>query len=173
MLEIYHLKTNTTYEFRIWGNNILGSGTISSVMATTLPDLSDEDLLEIILKDAKDFDPRIWLYAVSLVMGTMCCLAIGLCIVLSTEWNQYDDGERPDWAEHLELLPNIILNPGFCEPEDTFNPAALFNIPLINREEVSSASTHESDNEYNKQEEEMSFKRKFSLFFTGDTIKRL
>lgn len=33
---------NTSYEFRIWANNILGAGEISYTTATTLDKLTDE-----------------------------------------------------------------------------------------------------------------------------------
>lgn len=34
-LEIFHLTPNTTYEFRIWGNNKLGAGEKAIITATT------------------------------------------------------------------------------------------------------------------------------------------
>lgn len=34
-LEVYHLKPNETYEFKIWGNNHIGPGVISTVSGTT------------------------------------------------------------------------------------------------------------------------------------------
>lgn len=40
--EVYHLKPNTTYEFRIWANNYLGAGEIASTTATTLDQISDK-----------------------------------------------------------------------------------------------------------------------------------
>lgn len=40
--EVYHLKPNTTYEFRIWANNLLGAGEMSYTTATTLSQLSDQ-----------------------------------------------------------------------------------------------------------------------------------
>lgn len=40
-MEIYHLRPNTTYEFRIWGNNYLGAGEIVSTKVTTLPEIGD------------------------------------------------------------------------------------------------------------------------------------
>lgn len=43
--EVYHLIPNTTYEFRLWANNLLGSGEIVSTSATTLSQLSDESKL--------------------------------------------------------------------------------------------------------------------------------
>lgn len=43
-MEIYHLIPNTTYEFRIWGNNYIGSGDIASTIITTLPEIGDEGM---------------------------------------------------------------------------------------------------------------------------------
>lgn len=41
-MEIYHLLPNTTYEFRIWGNNYIGPGEIASTIVTTLPEIGDD-----------------------------------------------------------------------------------------------------------------------------------
>lgn len=41
-MEVYHLTPNTTYEFRIWGNNYLGAGEIVNTIITTLPEIGDE-----------------------------------------------------------------------------------------------------------------------------------
>uniref|UniRef100_A0A182T332 Fibronectin type-III domain-containing protein n=1 Tax=Anopheles maculatus TaxID=74869 RepID=A0A182T332_9DIPT len=41
-LEIYHLIPNTTYEFRIWGNNQLGAGEIVTILATTQPRMEEK-----------------------------------------------------------------------------------------------------------------------------------
>lgn len=65
-------------------------------------------------------------------------------------------------------MPNIILNPGYYEPEDPNNPSPPYTRTIIFGEDVLSSSESESDGE-----QSMSFKRKVSLFFTGDTIKRL
>lgn len=43
-MEIYHLRPNTTYEFRIWGNNYLGTGEIATTKVTTLPEIGDEGI---------------------------------------------------------------------------------------------------------------------------------
>lgn len=45
--ELYHLKPNTTYEFRLWANNFLGAGEIVTTSATTLGALSDASKREI------------------------------------------------------------------------------------------------------------------------------
>lgn len=60
------------------------------------------------------------------------------------------------------------MNPGFYEPEDPNDPSPPYTRTIIFGEDVlSSSSESESDGE------QMTFKRKVSLFFTGDTIKRL
>lgn len=41
-MEIYHLLPNTTYEFRIWGNNYIGPGEIATTIVTTLPEIGDD-----------------------------------------------------------------------------------------------------------------------------------
>lgn len=74
--------------------------------------------------------------------------------------------EEDEW-DTIELIPNIILNPGYYEPEDPNNPSPPYTRTIIFGEDVLSSSESESE------EEQMTFKRKVSLFFTGDTIKRL
>lgn len=46
------------------------------------------DLIRLIQPDLDNFDPRIWIVAVSIVLGTFVILAIGLCIVLTKECYQ-------------------------------------------------------------------------------------
>uniref|UniRef100_A0A182RHU1 Ig-like domain-containing protein n=1 Tax=Anopheles funestus TaxID=62324 RepID=A0A182RHU1_ANOFN len=84
-LEIYHLIPNTTYEFRIWGNNQLGAGEIVTILATTQPRMEEKDLVRRIMIDAKNFDTRVWIAAVGIVMGTLVILSLGTCIVLYKE----------------------------------------------------------------------------------------
>lgn len=43
------------------------------------------DLIRLIQPDLDNFDPRVWIIAVSIVLGTLVILAVGLCIVLSKE----------------------------------------------------------------------------------------
>lgn len=49
-MEVYHLTPNTTYEFRIWGNNYLGAGEIVNTIITTLPEIGDEGTITFYLK---------------------------------------------------------------------------------------------------------------------------
>lgn len=48
-MEVYHLTPNTTYEFRIWGNNYLGAGEIVNTIITTLPEIGDEGNFSFVL----------------------------------------------------------------------------------------------------------------------------
>lgn len=41
-LEIYHLTPNTSYEFRIWANNQLGSGDKVTISGTTSPKIEEK-----------------------------------------------------------------------------------------------------------------------------------
>lgn len=41
-MEVYRLAPNTTYEFRIWANNELGSGDVVTTNVTTLPETKEE-----------------------------------------------------------------------------------------------------------------------------------
>ncbi|XP_031632087.1 uncharacterized protein LOC116346282 [Contarinia nasturtii] len=169
--EVYHLIPNTTYEFRLWANNFLGSGEAVTISATTLSQLSDANILNIILKDVKDFDPTVWMYAVTLSVSALVVLGLTLCILLLRdhylEMEEKRLREEDEW-ETIGIIPNIILNPGFLEPEDPNDPSPPYTRTIIFGEDV--LSTSESGSE---EEEPISFKRKFSLFFTGDTIKRL
>ncbi|XP_055914207.1 uncharacterized protein LOC129947602 [Eupeodes corollae] len=167
-MEVYRLEPNTTYEFRIWANNHLGAGEIVTTNVTTLSETKEEDLIRLIQADLDNFDPRIWIVAVSIVLGTLVILAIGLCIVLSKEYYQssqmaaYEDG----W-DSIELIPNIILNPGFCESDD--QDAPYTRTIIFGEDDESDGYDSESDDEPRMER----FKRKVSIFFTGPTIKRI
>ncbi|XP_017853443.1 uncharacterized protein LOC108607263 isoform X3 [Drosophila busckii] len=196
-MEVYRLAPNTTYEFRIWANNELGSGEVVTTNVTTLPETKEEDLIRLIKPDLDNFDPRIWIVAVSIVLGTLVILAIGLCIVLSKECYQSTQMELQDGWDNIELIPNIILNPGFSESDDPkIEPTtqAAFSRTIIfshtgqqqfanqNRNlNLSHGHTMRNDDDYDDDEDEDTdveptmekFKRKVSVFFTGPTIKRI
>lgn len=72
--------------------------------------------------------------------------------------------EDEDGWDSIELVPNIILNPGFCESDDHDTP---YTRTIIFGED------DESDGYDDEEEEKISFKRKVSIFFTGDTIRRI
>ncbi|XP_068139644.1 uncharacterized protein [Drosophila tropicalis] len=183
-MEVYRLAPNTTYEFRIWANNELGSGVVVTTNVTTLPETKEEDLIRLIKPDLDNFDPRIWIVAVSIVLGTLVILAIGLCIVLSKEC--YQSTQMDDW-DSIELIPNIILNPGFSESDGTEGASAppLF-IQHHHRQANHDDNAADNDNgddddddddddNYEERHEPTmeKFKRKVSVFFTGPTIKRI
>ncbi|XP_068139642.1 uncharacterized protein [Drosophila tropicalis] len=186
-MEVYRLAPNTTYEFRIWANNELGSGVVVTTNVTTLPETKEEDLIRLIKPDLDNFDPRIWIVAVSIVLGTLVILAIGLCIVLSKECYQSTQMELQDDWDSIELIPNIILNPGFSESDGTEGASAppLF-IQHHHRQANHDDNAADNDNgddddddddddNYEERHEPTmeKFKRKVSVFFTGPTIKRI
>lgn len=145
----------------------------------------------MIMRDAGDFDTIAWFYAVGIVMTAMLLLAITVCVLLIKDYYENEDSGKihhkcqranifnikivffffclfvDDEWETLNLIPNIILNPGFFEPEDPDNPSPPYTRTIIFGEDFLSSSDEESE------EEQIPFTRKLSLFFTGDTIKRL
>uniref|UniRef100_A0A4Y0AX05 Ig-like domain-containing protein n=1 Tax=Anopheles funestus TaxID=62324 RepID=A0A4Y0AX05_ANOFN len=132
-LEIYHLIPNTTYEFRIWGNNQLGAGEIVTILATTQPRMEEK---------ANDKDEEL---------------------------------------DSLELVPNIILNPGFCDSDDQgqnpLSPPIPRTLPYnryrSNGHDGTGAGDDDDDDDDDEEEEPMTFSRRMSIFFTGNTIKRI
>uniref|UniRef100_A0A182M9R5 Ig-like domain-containing protein n=1 Tax=Anopheles culicifacies TaxID=139723 RepID=A0A182M9R5_9DIPT len=177
-LEIYHLIPNTTYEFRIWGNNQLGSGEIVTILATTQPRMEEKDLVRRIMIDAKNFDTRVWIAAVGIVMGTLVILSLGTCIVLYKECREPAANDKDEELDSLELVPNIILNPGFCDSDDQgqnpLSPPIPRTLPY-NRyaSNCPGAGDDDDDDEDDEEEEPMTFSRRMSIFFTGNTIKRI
>ncbi|XKL67727.1 hypothetical protein PGB90_003218 [Kerria lacca] len=115
--DIYKLSPNSTYFFQIWASNKLGPGDITNATATTLHDNQEIELARHLLEGAETFDTRTWLAAVAIVMTTLVILTIGTCCALYRDWfipirSQNDDPER------IELIPNVILNPGYYEDAD-------------------------------------------------------
>lgn len=109
-IEVYKLEPNTTYAFRVWGINQLGKGEVSEIEGRTLMNNQDLELARHFLEGADKFDTRMWLVAVGVVMGTLVVLGLGTCFLL------YQECRAPseiDDQEVIELVPNIILNPGF------------------------------------------------------------
>ncbi|XP_034832046.1 cell adhesion molecule DSCAM [Maniola hyperantus] len=115
-IDVYHLDTNASYWFRVWANNVLGPGPPVEVLATTLYSDPEAELMKHFLAGAESFDTRTWVAAVCVVMGTLAVLAAGTCAVLCREWRRTDYSEEQDV---IELVPNIILNPGFMESDPT------------------------------------------------------
>ncbi|XP_061517518.1 uncharacterized protein LOC11175604 [Anopheles gambiae] len=183
-LEIYHLIPNTTYEFRIWGNNQLGAGEIVTILATTQPRMEEKDLVRRIMIDAKNFDTRVWIAAVGIVMGTLVILSLGTCIVLYKECREPAANDKDEELDSLELVPNIILNPGFCDSDDQGqNPLAPPIPRTLPYNRYRTGGPHdgrgrpvddEDDEDDDEDDEEpMTFSRRMSIFFTGNTIKRI
>ncbi|XP_022120911.1 Down syndrome cell adhesion molecule-like protein 1 homolog [Pieris rapae] len=113
-IDVYHLEPNASYWFRVWANNVLGPGPPVEVLATTLYSDQEAELYKHFLEGAETFDTRTWVAAVCVVMGTLAVLAAGTCAVLCREWRRSDYSEEQDI---IELVPNIILNPGFMETD--------------------------------------------------------
>ncbi|KAF9807524.1 hypothetical protein SFRURICE_006020 [Spodoptera frugiperda] len=111
-VDVYHLDTNASYWFRVWATNALGPGPPVEVLATTLYSDQEAELYKHFFSGAEQFDTRTWVAAVCVVMGTLVVLAAGTCAVLCREWRRHDYVEDQDV---MELVPNIILNPGFME----------------------------------------------------------
>ncbi|KAL7033170.1 hypothetical protein ACKWTF_007495 [Chironomus riparius] len=84
-LEVYHLVPNTSYQFRIWASNEVGSGEIYTIGARTVPPTEEKDLIMRILEDAKEFKKEYWIVAVGIVMGTLLILTIGTTLILWKE----------------------------------------------------------------------------------------
>lgn len=102
---MYKLAPNSSYEFRIWANNALGAGEIVITNVTTLPETSEDgilygiliikqlsnyfhsftDLVRLIQIELDKFDPRWWILAVAIVLGTLVILTVGLIIVYCKE----------------------------------------------------------------------------------------
>ncbi|XP_019768014.1 Down syndrome cell adhesion molecule homolog isoform X2 [Dendroctonus ponderosae] len=112
-IEVYSLRPNTTYEFRMWATNQLGKSPVTYVLATTKAQYTEEELARHLLKGADQFDTRWWAAAVGIVMGALVLLGLGTCLLLCRECQRPSVEDEP---EIIELLPNIILNPGFEGP---------------------------------------------------------
>ncbi|EFA00199.2 contactin-1 isoform X2 [Tribolium castaneum] len=109
-IDVYKLQPNTSYEFRIWATNKLGRGEITTVIGTTSHEYREEELARRMLAGADKFDTRVWAVAVGIVMGTLILLGLGTCFLLYQECRL---PSVPEEQEIIELVPNIILNPGF------------------------------------------------------------
>ncbi|XP_028035921.1 Down syndrome cell adhesion molecule-like protein 1 homolog [Bombyx mandarina] len=126
-IDVYHLEPNASYWFRVWATNVLGPGPPVEVLATTLYSDQEAELYKHFLEGVETFDTRTWVAAVCVVMGTLLVLAVGTCAVLCREWRRTDYGDDQDL---IELVPNIILNPGFMEM-DPIRPREVFGGSII------------------------------------------
>lgn len=69
----------------------------------------------------------------------------------------------------MELVPNIILNPGFCDSDDQ----EIFSSPFIRRYNINNNEQSDSSDEDTASSDHIPFTRKLSIFFTEGTIKRI
>ncbi|XP_067642147.1 contactin-2 isoform X2 [Eurosta solidaginis] len=90
--------------------------------------------------------------------------------VVTTNVTTLPETKEEDGWESIELIPNIILNPGFCESEGK-EPVQQHTRTIIFGEDDDSDGygSEESDHEPTMEK----FKRKVSVFFTGPTIRRI
>ncbi|KAL0125129.1 hypothetical protein PUN28_004340 [Cardiocondyla obscurior] len=111
-IDVYHLVPNTTYSFRVWATNQLGKGEIVEVEGHTQYSIEELELARHLLAGVENFDTRVWVAAVGIVMGTLLILGLGTCYLLYRECKVPSQLEE---QEVIELVPNIILNPGFFD----------------------------------------------------------
>ncbi|KAK0178542.1 hypothetical protein PV327_007422 [Microctonus hyperodae] len=84
-IDVYHLDPNTTYVFRVWATNKLGRGNIVEVESHTHHIIEELELAKHLLAGVENFDTRIWVAAVGIVMGTLMVLGLGTCYLLYRE----------------------------------------------------------------------------------------
>ncbi|KAL7294554.1 hypothetical protein TKK_0012080 [Trichogramma kaykai] len=117
-IDVYHLEPNTTYVFRVWATNQLGRGEIVEVEGHTHHSIEELELARHLLAGVENFDTRVWVAAVGIVMGTLMVLGFGTCYLLYRECKAPSPLEE---QEVIELVPNIILNPGFFDDRGSNN----------------------------------------------------
>lgn len=91
--------------------------------------------------------------------------------------------ELQDGWDSIELIPNIILNPGFSESDGAksvppFTRTVIFGHTGQRYNANNVADVDDDDDDDYEEEEDLEptmekFKRKVSVFFTGPTIKRI
>ncbi|XP_014245388.1 uncharacterized protein LOC106664299 [Cimex lectularius] len=126
-VDIFQLKPNSSYVFQIWANNKLGRGDVVELEAQTKHDSQEIELGKHLLEGVETFDTRIWIAAVAVVMGTLLILATATIYALYKECHLPLVSEKD--METMELIPNIILNPGYhdymqsewSEPDENSN----------------------------------------------------
>lgn len=114
-IDVYQLRPNSSYLFEIWATNHLGSGEITQLETHTKNNAAEIELARHLLEGAETFDTRVWVAAVAIVMGTLVMLALGTCYLLYKEC--HIPSMNLDEHEIMELVPNIILNPGFHDED--------------------------------------------------------
>ncbi|XP_044015126.1 contactin-6 isoform X2 [Aphidius gifuensis] len=84
-IDVYHLEPNQTYVFRVWATNRLGAGKAVEVEGHTRITNEEYELAKHLLEGAENFDTRVWIAAVGIVMGTLLILGLGTCCLLYRE----------------------------------------------------------------------------------------
>lgn len=87
------MEPNTTYVFRIWARNYLGRGDITEVESQTRKVYEEAELARHFLAGAENFDTRVWVLAVGIVMGTLTVLGLGTCYLLYLECRTQPPGK--------------------------------------------------------------------------------
>ncbi|XP_029660291.1 neuronal cell adhesion molecule isoform X3 [Formica exsecta] len=95
-IDVYHLVPNTTYSFRVWATNQLGRGEIVEVEGHTHHSVEELELARHLLAGVENFDTRVWVAAVGIVMGTLMILGLGTCYLLYRECKAPSGGAGGD-----------------------------------------------------------------------------
>ncbi|XP_012272506.1 neuronal cell adhesion molecule isoform X2 [Orussus abietinus] len=95
-IDVYHLEPNTTYSFRVWATNQLGRGEIVEVEGHTHHSVEELELARHLLAGVENFDTRVWVAAVGIVMGTLMILGLGTCYLLYRECKAPSGGAGSD-----------------------------------------------------------------------------
>ncbi|XP_042212198.1 uncharacterized protein LOC121859451 isoform X2 [Homarus americanus] len=111
-LHIFRLHPNTTYEFQLWTSNMYGQSDNVTVVTTTTPATTENELAKIVGKKLEGFSPNVWIVAVVVVMVVSNVL-VGLLIVVYYFQQKLKKSAEADDPEKIELVPHIIENPGY------------------------------------------------------------
>ncbi|XP_025195620.1 uncharacterized protein LOC112594820 [Melanaphis sacchari] len=112
---IYSLRPNTLYKIQIWANNDIGDGAKTELTTKTLSDMTESELEKHLLEGINTFDTRAWTFAVVVIMSTFSIFVIALCCLFVKDPRVQKRLENSDDVERIELIPNITINPGYCE----------------------------------------------------------
>ncbi|KAK4309750.1 hypothetical protein Pmani_018627 [Petrolisthes manimaculis] len=108
---ILHLQPNTTYEVQLWASNRLGESDTVTVLATTQADHSEMEMAKRLEESLNGFRPGVWVAAVAANV-----MAAGSLVACYFHHRHRKSGETED-PEKIELVPNIIENPGYRFPD--------------------------------------------------------
>ncbi|XP_050531873.1 uncharacterized protein LOC126900296 [Daktulosphaira vitifoliae] len=113
--EIYHLQFNTLYIVEMWVANIVGNSEKTVVITKTLSELSEIDLEKHLMEGIDKFHTKAWIFAVVVIMTTFSIFGIAFCYLLLKDPRTNKRLDDVEDVERIELIPNITLNPGYCE----------------------------------------------------------